>query len=444
MEERLLTRILRSRLFWAGAVFAGLGILLVYASLDEAPPYDADIVCPREEVPPLENGLLLLDFAEDDFYWPERKLEVGEDEYLLTADPSDLADGSFWDAEWARDVIGKNDEILRKVDESLRLARFELPEFSTIDEALKHLNVSSLRRIRVLMAIRMRLHEEEGGAQDAIEDAVRMATLGHRIQAAHGFLFHFAFGSAVKDMGLTELRDRFQRTMSNPCALGLRAREIQHMSSREPLECSLKVEYGVVCESIDAWREHVDGVLDDGAPWIWRNAFCMKPNQTKRLYAEAVRAAVRSISVPPGSRQKIHPRGIPAWKVPRWLPYPNALGKESLKDTFRTLERMLSSQVSSDVLLSFTVALMALRCWQERHAGALPPSLDALVPEYLDEVPRDPHDGKPLRYSAEKRIVYSVGMDGKDSGGLADPDTEDTSAYEAEPTLRIESPPPGG
>jgi hypothetical protein len=52
--------------------------------------------------------------------------------------------------------------------------------------------------------------------------------------------------------------------------------------------------------------------------------------------------------------------------------------------------------------------------------GSLPAKLDELVPEFLDSVPLDPFDGKPLRYSAidEKSYkVWSIGWDGTDGGG---------------------------
>jgi len=39
------------------------------------------------------------------------------------------------------------------------------------------------------------------------------------------------------------------------------------------------------------------------------------------------------------------------------------------------------------------------------------------VPDFLDAVPMDDFDSQPLRYSAEKKIVYSVGKNLKDDGG---------------------------
>lgn len=51
--------------------------------------------------------------------------------------------------------------------------------------------------------------------------------------------------------------------------------------------------------------------------------------------------------------------------------------------------------------------MVALRCYKSK-TGELPDGLEALVPEYLREVPADPFDGKPLRYSRDKRLIYST------------------------------------
>jgi len=52
--------------------------------------------------------------------------------------------------------------------------------------------------------------------------------------------------------------------------------------------------------------------------------------------------------------------------------------------------------------------------------GTLPSHLNELVPKYLDEVPTDPFDGKPLRLAIRNNqwIIYSVGPDRVDDGGV--------------------------
>jgi hypothetical protein len=56
-------------------------------------------------------------------------------------------------------------------------------------------------------------------------------------------------------------------------------------------------------------------------------------------------------------------------------------------------------------------------------AGKLPDTLAELVPTYLDAVPKDPFDGKDLRYKKLETgfVVYSIGEDGNDDGGKEKP-----------------------
>lgn len=63
--------------------------------------------------------------------------------------------------------------------------------------------------------------------------------------------------------------------------------------------------------------------------------------------------------------------------------------------------------------------VLAVRLFK-MEKGRYPQSLDELVPEYLENVPLDPFDLKPLRYRKRqgKWIVYSIGPDGKDDGGV--------------------------
>ena len=61
------------------------------------------------------------------------------------------------------------------------------------------------------------------------------------------------------------------------------------------------------------------------------------------------------------------------------------------------------------------IAVLACQSFRAKH-GALPASLDELVPEFLDEVPRDPYDGEKLRWNAEKGYIWPKGRDGNFDG----------------------------
>jgi hypothetical protein len=53
------------------------------------------------------------------------------------------------------------------------------------------------------------------------------------------------------------------------------------------------------------------------------------------------------------------------------------------------------------------------------ETNKLPEGLDSLVPKYIEKIPIDPYDGKPLRYKRLEKgyTVYSIGLYGGDNGG---------------------------
>jgi hypothetical protein len=68
-----------------------------------------------------------------------------------------------------------------------------------------------------------------------------------------------------------------------------------------------------------------------------------------------------------------------------------------------------------------TLATIAIELYRKQH-GVFPEHLGQLVPERLKFVPLDPFNGRPLRYVPAENgyIVYNVGQDGIDNGGVGD------------------------
>jgi hypothetical protein len=85
--------------------------------------------------------------------------------------------------------------------------------------------------------------------------------------------------------------------------------------------------------------------------------------------------------------------------------------------------RACETAVHGETERQMTLAAIALRRFQLRH-GQLPPSLEALVPEFLPAVPYDYMSAKPLGYRLQadgSYVLYSVGEDAKDDGGNPSP-----------------------
>lgn len=68
------------------------------------------------------------------------------------------------------------------------------------------------------------------------------------------------------------------------------------------------------------------------------------------------------------------------------------------------------------------IAALAVERYRRTHQGAVPTSLDALVPSFLPSVPEDPFSGgagEPVRYHTEPDgyVIYSLDSYGRDDGG---------------------------
>lgn len=84
------------------------------------------------------------------------------------------------------------------------------------------------------------------------------------------------------------------------------------------------------------------------------------------------------------------------------------------------LSRTISSADELTMRRDALLVVIAIELYK-RDTGALPESLDELVPDYLPSVPRDIADGQPIRYRQTgdgSYTLYSIGGDMDDDGGV--------------------------
>lgn len=95
--------------------------------------------------------------------------------------------------------------------------------------------------------------------------------------------------------------------------------------------------------------------------------------------------------------------------------------------THKPRMRVLAKCDEHRMRASLALTALALEIHRHEH-GAYPETLDALVPESIEELPIDPYSGEPLRYrlaTDEDRqhvlmpyVLYSVGLEGEDNGAI--------------------------
>lgn len=84
-------------------------------------------------------------------------------------------------------------------------------------------------------------------------------------------------------------------------------------------------------------------------------------------------------------------------------------------------KRAASSAVRNETLRRLAVVAIALKRYQMQNHSQ-PPTLEALVPNFISALPSDPMSGKALCYRVDSStgfVLYSVGEDGVDDGGQA-------------------------
>ena len=87
------------------------------------------------------------------------------------------------------------------------------------------------------------------------------------------------------------------------------------------------------------------------------------------------------------------------------------------------LPRFTREVADAEMQRQLLITAIAIRRYQLIHLEN-PAALSSLVPDLLRSAPRDPMDGKPLRYHAregDSYVLYSIGEDGEDNGGDARP-----------------------
>ncbi len=425
-----------------GGLLALIVCLWLVFGRDEPPPDVSDFVLARREVPEAANGFALITGIEGLARKAEDEGEDGTagENGFLSREEREAWD--HWNGKWDREVARRSVErcaaVLERLEAALARADFQVPPAAYPPEEMHLMTFRDLAQILVHRAV---LRLEEGKDREAFGDALKAARLGKAIQRSQGLLVVLLVGLGIEQHGLkaiSDLLDRSPRPVSSawPSHEALEALR----PDRYAFSDTLKVEFGVMTGFMDRLGTgEVPSEYRSRLP-VWVTSLggvLYKPNGTKRLMAEMLRT---SLTEDP-------------WKVPfreldgrEHLPalagLLNFSGKRMAGFLIPTLTRSSVQVFMTDAILSAVEVKVALKRFHAAR-GALPAALEDLVPTYIPRIPADPFDGKPLRYSREKRSIWSVGTDLKDAGGsrLDAPDTKrdprDPAGDRLEPTLRV-------
>ncbi len=375
--------------------------LLSFAVRDVEPPDDEDLILESPAVPDRLNGYQhLIDVQPITDQW---SLDARERVEELNAGPNpDIAS--------AREMLRQGREILEAFRLCCSKPRFQVPDGQWLSN-------SSLSSLAALASLQATVLLRDGEGEEAFDLAMDIIQLGDRIQR-DGKDWEWMVGCSLKRGGYSRLQALLWDCHLGADRLAAFADELSRFTDAGKVfeECNRR-KYSESIRLIDqVWggEKHVSwitGTCNAVARFPLASKLLLKPNRTKEKLAADCRRRIRNSGL--SYMEMDLAAGVDRPDKPWWANITNHVGE--MVD-YPLSHHWLSSLCESRFLADGTRLLFALRAFQSSR-GRFPHDLGELVPEFINEVPADPFDGREIRYCPEAEIIYSVGEDLIDSGG---------------------------
>ncbi len=353
-----------------------------------------------------------------------------------------------WDQKLVDEALEKNQQTLLLVDQAASKQYLQIPDYAdptNLHISYKLYPLNAWRTAARLQAIKSLSLSYQGKPDEALQEAVKLNKLGHNMLAGNNNLIGSLVGIAIRRLGSETILQILPYGSSSKETL-VQVNSVLGNSSNnlEGYKNMLRFEYTHISNSLDETfslprEENLKQSInpDDPSPsysYFMKYGYYYKKNQTKNLYLNLHKQEVEAIGVrcelkDLDEQLELFQHNIVSWKLPFTE---NAVGKIIFSVTGLPLGAAITKGCEADLLSNIVQIQFAIKQYQMDN-GSLPTSLDALVPNYLESVSQDPFDHQPIRYNAEKKILYSVGLNKKDLGGS----TGDDWAKMENPTFKI-------
>ena len=384
-----------------------------YLSCDIALPDVTDLTPERVVVADEDNAYTYFEQA-------GRVCELPEDEESFF----EVLNGERSDPQYIADLLAENKQAMAALERGLKCKVCQPPEIRNVSDLPDYYpGLLDLGRLLHLSTMQARQAKQWDKATVSCCDQLRFASL---VQNNPGSLIHALCGMHLLGWGLDETRKMAISPDVTEEQLRKLSEALRYLESwDESFIRAMKAEYQLNANTID---DMVSGKINLDSKQVKKGSsdesdrmpvgFLFQPNKTKKILADVFRNKIKNIPRSPAERESmdIEQQIEMELSAPTRFVSPNPLGKIFIALVVPAVESANIANDRTKIELAATRLIVACR-WYEKDHGELPPSLNALVPEYLDAVQRDPYDGKPIRYDRDRAIVYSIGKDLIDQGG---------------------------
>jgi len=392
-----------------------IGLMALSLTLDvwlkDEPPYDDSHLIPvRRELADEDNAYELFRQAGEIQKWPEDQkrlwdLQVPLKWYNWDAHPFE---GRLkWDADFVEGVLADNEETFNLLAQGLQKKALQVPEVKSIQPEMSH--ICSWERLANLNWFRSTHFFNTGRHHEAVGAAMEMLRFGFMAENAEGPLTVFLIGNACKLHGLYCLDEMLPGLDLTSDELKQTVKELDNYRiTEQAVKALATAEYMIDANTLASIRAE--------------RVMFLKPNKTKRLFAEVFENLIYNMNHHATDRREHSDEirqaldAIRKQQELKMLIDGNSLGIILLSMKTPVCDNIAVYKHKAEVSLHTTRLLIALKAYKLDH-GELPDTLDTLVPDYINSVPIDDFDGKPLRYDPVLRIIWSVGENLKDDAG---------------------------
>ena len=412
-----------------GILGLGMGIVslggmanIIYRADDEPLYNDQDLWLPKIDIPIQDNAFYILApyiVHPDDKklflkYLPEQERDVLKAiEFREIYFPHekrelifDIIEGEEWNQEFVKHFLKENRQVLEDFQRAVQLSYFQNPAFQNPENISLNTPTPSmilLMNISRINAINSIYLFNQGKEEQAFDQAINIIKIGQMLQDNQEGLMSHLVGRAIKKRGLERIRAMIPKTTLSPKILKEYIVQLEPFKLNERgFNNALKMDY---ISMINIKKE----ALPNQSSFFW------KPNQTRRKFAEFRKAEIKNVPKFCGDMVKIDPlfKDRPPWLKENAIGY--MLLEVAIPDSFL----LLYNKCKEDFSIIGTQLLLAIRAYQ-LDTDEIPVSLNNLIPKYISYIDRDPFDGQPIRFSFERRIIYSIGKNLIDEDGAGD------------------------
>lgn len=391
---------------------------------------------------------------------------------LIVNDKIPIPTGS--DGNRLKDHLRENAPALALLDKAIARGRLQLPELRS-EAVLSSLSseVVSWTKLEHWKEFKARMLMGERKLSEAAKELLSLLQFGQMICQGDGALIHYMVGAAFQNRATECIRSMLAGHSVPPSVLEFVAKQLQEVSQAEDgIAQTYRVEFCAYClpflsklpadgnveKALEAFIAHyriekytrqISDRLETRKKRILAllagHPSAFNREQTIRLDADLYAVSIRRTREPWKSeeldRAEEIGKELAAWPEAlsvgallslwedrevseeelakarqRLMTVQNPLGKQLATSSSST--KMVHAVFFKRANLIATQVVVAIHI-HFQSKGELPGSLGSLVDaRLLSVIPIDPYDGKPLRYSRKKAILWSVGFDGKDNGGL--------------------------